>query len=63
MEKELLFLTSTHEVDDVVEIFTRINTTGTKVKEADIMVALLSIKNRGWIKEEFLPYISNIQGD
>jgi len=60
-EYELIFLTSTHEVDDVVEIFTRINTTGTKVKEADIMVALLSIKNRGWIKEEFLPYISNIQ--
>jgi len=60
-EYELVFITSTHEVDDVVEIFTRINTTGTRVKEADIMVALLSIKNRGWIKDEFLPYISNIQ--
>jgi len=58
---ELVILTSTHEVDDVVEIFTRINTTGTKVKESDIMVALLSIKNRGWIREEFLPFISDIQ--
>ena len=44
MEKELLFLTSTHEVDDVVEIFTRINTTGTKVKEADITVAYFQLK-------------------
>jgi hypothetical protein len=60
-EYDLVILPSTHEIDDVVEIFTRINTTGTKVREADIMVALLSIKNRGWIKEEFLPYITNIQ--
>ena len=58
---ELVILTSTHEVDEVVEIFSRINTTGTKVKESDIMVALLSIKNRGWIRNEFLPFLLDIK--
>jgi len=60
---DVVFLTSTHSIDDVVEIFTRINTTGTRVKEADIMVALLSIQNRGWINNEFLPYLATLKDE
>jgi len=58
---EVTFLKTTHDVDDVIEIFDRVNTKGTKVKEADIMVALLSIEHQGWIRDEFLPFLVDLR--
>ncbi|MBE8540190.1 GmrSD restriction endonuclease domain-containing protein [Geoglobus acetivorans] len=58
---EVTFLKTTHDVDDVIEIFDRVNTKGTKVKEADIMVALLSIEHQGWIRDEFLPFLVDLK--
>lgn len=45
-----------HEVEDVAEIFARLNQEGTRVKEADVILALASVKNPGWIREEYMPF-------
>ncbi len=45
-----------HDIEDVVQIFSRLNKAGTKVKEADIYIALISGKHRNWVKNDFLPF-------
>ncbi|RLI75276.1 hypothetical protein DRO97_03770, partial [Archaeoglobales archaeon] len=58
---DLHFIKTTHEPEDIVEIFVRINTTGTRIKETDIMIALLTILNKGWVSKEFIPYLSELK--
>jgi hypothetical protein len=48
-----------NELEDVVEIFSRLNSRGTRVTEADIYLGVVAAKNPGWVREEFLPFISN----
>lgn len=45
-----------HELEDVAEIFGRLNQAGTLVKEADVTVALVAAANPGWVRDEFLSY-------
>jgi hypothetical protein len=45
-----------HEVEDVAEIFARLNTRGTRVKEADTFLALAAARNPGWVREGYLPF-------
>jgi hypothetical protein len=60
-EKDIVVITVDHEVEDVVEIFTRLNNRGTKVTEADVFLALASSKNPGWTREDFLPFIKDLK--
>ena len=48
-----------HELEDVVEIFSRLNSRGTRVTEADIYLGVVAARNPGWVREEFLPFISD----
>lgn len=56
-EKDLLSVTVSHELEDVVEIFSRLNSRGTRVTEADIYLGVVASKNPGWVRDQFLPFI------
>jgi len=61
-EKDILSVTVNHELEDVVEIFSRLNSRGTRVTEADIYLGVVASKNPGWVRDEFLPFL-NVQID
>lgn len=61
-DKELVTVTIHHELEDVVEIFGRLNSKGTRVTEADIYLGIVASKNPGWVRDEFLPFTS-VLGD
>lgn len=50
-----------HEVEDVAEIFARLNQAGTRVREADVVLALAAVRNPGWVREEYLPFRSDLE--
>jgi len=49
-----------HELEDVAEIFGRLNTAGTKIKESDIIIALVAAKQPGWVREKFDPFLKDL---
>jgi hypothetical protein len=53
-------VTTTLDLEDVTEIFARLNSAGTKVTEADIALALAASENPGWARKEFLPFIKEM---
>jgi len=57
-DKDILSVTVNHELEDVVEIFSRLNSRGTRVTEADIYLGVVASKNPGWVRDEFLPFLS-----
>lgn len=59
-EKDILSVTVNHELEDVVEIFSRLNSRGTRVTEADIYLGVVASKNPGWVRDEFLPFLNDL---
>lgn len=57
-EKDILSVTVNHELEDVVEIFSRLNSKGTRVTEADIYLGVVASKNPGWVRDQFLPFLN-----
>ena len=57
-EKEVVTVTVDHELEDVVEIFSRLNSRGTRVTEADIYLGVVAARNPGWVRDTFLPYLN-----
>jgi hypothetical protein len=49
-----------HELEDVAEIFSRLNTAGTKIKESDVIIALVAAKQAGWVREEFDQFLKDL---
>ncbi|MCI4352865.1 MAG: DUF262 domain-containing protein [Thermoplasmata archaeon] len=49
-----------HDIEDVTEIFTRLNQQGTAVVESDVSLAVAAGLRPGWIREEFLPFLKNL---
>jgi hypothetical protein len=60
-DKDLVVITVQHDIEDVVEIFQRVNSKGTKVTEADVFLALAASKNPGWARKEFLPFMDELK--
>jgi len=50
-----------HGVEDVAEIFTRLNMAGVKVRESDVVIALVAAKQQGWVREEFNPFLKSLE--
>ncbi len=50
-----------HELEDVAEIFARLNTAGTKIRESDIVIALVAAKQQGWIRNKFDPFLKDLE--
>jgi hypothetical protein len=61
-DKDVVVITVGHELEDVVEIFSRLNSRGTRVTEADIYLGVVAARNPGWVRETFLPYL-RVLGD
>ena len=59
-EKDLVAITVDHELEDVVEIFSRLNSRGTRVTEADIYLGVVAAKNPGWVRDTFLPHLNSL---
>ena len=55
-ERDIPIIKIAHEVEDVAVIFARLNQEGTRVKEADVILALVAVRNPGWVREKFLPF-------
>ncbi len=59
-DKDLVAITIDHELEDVVEIFSRLNSRGTRVTEADIYLGVVAARNPGWVRDTFLPYLRSL---
>jgi hypothetical protein len=62
-ERDIPIIKISHEVEDVAEIFARLNQEGTRVKEADVILALAAVRNPGWVRDEYLPFRSKLEDD
>lgn len=60
-ERDIPIVKISHEVEDVAEIFARLNQEGTRVKEADVILALAAVRNPGWVRDEYLPFRSELE--
>jgi len=60
-ERDIPVIKIQHEVEDVAEIFARLNREGTRVKEADVVLALAAVRNPGWVREEYLPFRNDLE--
>lgn len=56
---ELVAITVDNELEDVVEIFSRLNSRGTRVTEADIYLGVVASRpgNTGWVRDHFLKFV------
>jgi hypothetical protein len=59
-EKDIVTITIDHDLEDVVEIFSRLNSRGTRVTEADIYLGIVAAKNPGWVRDSFMPYLKTL---
>ena len=60
-ERDIPIIKISHEVEDVAEIFARLNQEGTRVKEADVILALAAVRNPGWVRDEYLPFRNKLE--
>lgn len=60
-DKDVVAITISHELEDVVEIFSRLNSRGTRVTEADIYLGVVAARNPGWVRDTFLPYLRELE--
>lgn len=60
-ERDIHVIRISHEAEDVAEIFARLNQEGTRIKEADVVLALAAVRNPGWVREKYLPFRSELE--
>jgi hypothetical protein len=60
-EKDIVAVTIEHELEDVVEIFSRLNSRGTRVTEADIYLGVVAARNPTWVRDTFLIYLEKLE--
>ncbi|GBD07892.1 hypothetical protein HRbin22_00118 [Candidatus Thermoflexus japonica] len=60
-ERDIPIIKINHEVEDVAEIFARLNREGTRIKEADVVLALAAVRNPGWVREDYLPFRDKLE--
>jgi len=60
-ERDIPIIKIDHEVEDVAEIFARLNQAGTRVKEADVVLALAAVRNPGWVRQDYLPFRNDLE--
>lgn len=59
-DKDIVTITVDHDLEDVVEIFSRLNSKGTRVTEADIYLGVVAARNPGWVRDTFLPSLKRL---
>lgn len=58
-DADVVTITVNHELEDVVEIFSRLNSKGTRVTEADIYLGVVAARAQGWVHANFLPFLND----
>lgn len=58
---DVVTITIDQELEDVVEIFSRLNSKGTRVTEADIYLGVVAARTPGWVHSTFLPYLTKLK--
>ncbi len=48
------------ELTEVAEIFKRLNSTGTRVQQADIYLGVVASKNPGWVNQNFIHFVKEL---
>ena len=51
------------ELTDVADIFKRLNSTGTRVQQADIYLGVVASRNPGWVNDNFLTFMYALNND
>lgn len=59
-DKDIVTVTIDHDLEDVVEIFSRLNSRGTRVTEADIYLGVVAARSPGFVRDEFLPSLREL---
>ncbi len=59
-DKEVVLITVDNELEDVVDIFARLNSRGTRVTEADIYLGIVAARTPGWVRDHYLPHIRSL---
>ncbi len=59
-DREVPVTEVSHGIEDVAEIFTRLNQQGTEVRESDVSLAVAAAYHPGWVRGEFLPFVRNL---
>ncbi len=49
------------EIEDIADLYIRLNTKGTKLTQAQVMLAWVSQYNPGWVRSEFYPFIEELE--
>jgi hypothetical protein len=60
-DREIVAISVDHELEEVVEIFARLNSKGTRVKEADIYLGIVAARASGWVREQFMPFVDKLE--
>jgi len=49
-----------YSLENIATIFERINSAGTRIKQADITLAYIAAYNEGWVRNKFMKYINDL---
>ena len=49
------------DLTDVAEIFKRLNSTGTRVQQADIYLGVVASRNPGWVNNNFITFMDKLE--
>lgn len=60
-DHEVVAVSVGHDLEDVVEIFERLNNRGTRVKEADIYLGIVAVRTSGWVRKQFMPFLDKLE--
>jgi len=63
MERTVPFaeLSEDRRIEEVALLYRRLNQLGTKLRQAQIMLAYVSQYNPGWVREEFYPFLERLK--
>jgi hypothetical protein len=61
LRREVVLIEIGHDPVDVAEIFSRLNSAGTRVNEGDIALALIAVRQEGWVREQLMPYLEDLK--
>jgi hypothetical protein len=59
-DMEVVTITVDNDLEDVVEVFSRLNSRGTRVTEADIYLGVVAARTPGWVRDNFLPFVAQV---
>lgn len=59
-DREIVAVNISHDLEEVVDIFGRLNSKGTRVRETDIYLGVVAARDAGWVREEFMPFLEKL---